>query len=396
MSTNASTYGAISYTYEWTTASSIVLSNTTSIQPTLFITSLGTTLTKLTPLGSVSVTVGGVFTPSSVGDSASLASKSFTSSSFAMDANIITKIELATPSMSTTDGSAKTVARISYPTVSASGGTSSPSFTAPSIVYTFSSGAKTTNTPNSIYGSLTALTQSTTTKKYTFATSVDTLQAGFSKDSDFTTTGKITASDRGTTLGDARYSLTSSQYVIITFNAGDTWVPARGYGSSVSTTTSVSAQVASGLSQAANTVSISSPSITDITTATIPASGGNVASTYYTASAVATYASGSVRATKQVKTRASTNTTYYLDESLLSSTPSSIGCPELAIDYIMSNGGASITGAHLGRNILAETKKGSIATICTATVESTSNITTSRYVDVYQAANQITSYGVIN
>lgn len=87
---------------------------------------------------------------------------------------------------------------LSYPTINAGSTKSTPTITYPSKTYTFSSGATSSSDPETSYGTISM------SKEFT----LEKVQNGFTKvDS---TTGELTATSYGTTIGPSRRSGTVS------------------------------------------------------------------------------------------------------------------------------------------------------------------------------------------
>lgn len=100
---------------------------------------------------------------------------------------------------------------LSYPTISASATSATPTMSGGSITFTYSSGSISGDAPSSTYGTL------TTTRKYTLGSVVNGFTAVNAD------TGVLTATNRGTTIGPARTS------GIVTYTATMTWTPTSSY-----------------------------------------------------------------------------------------------------------------------------------------------------------------------
>lgn len=104
-----------------------------------------------------------------------------------------------------------TAASLSYPNISASATSASPSYDFGDVQYTFSSGSKSTTNPGTTYGTYSG------TLKYSLAAS----QNGFTSVN--TTSGVLTATNRSTTIGNARASAT------VTCTLSMSWTPTSTY-----------------------------------------------------------------------------------------------------------------------------------------------------------------------
>lgn len=104
-----------------------------------------------------------------------------------------------------------TAASLSYPNISASATSASPSYDFGDVQYTFSSGSKSTTNPGTTYGTYSG------TLKYSLATS----QNGFTSVN--TTSGVLIATNRSTTIGNARASAT------VTCTLSMSWTPTSTY-----------------------------------------------------------------------------------------------------------------------------------------------------------------------
>ena len=184
----------VSFTSESTRPGSVSITYGTKVEAD----SLGTTIKNRTSVGTLTATA--------TGEGSKSATKSLT---VYQAGNYVTAIDL-------------TGFAVSYSkSVSASGGTVSPSVTGGSVKFTFTSGGTTTTTPSSTYGSLSS------------AVSYSGSAAnGFSAPNSLS--GSMTASDRATTVGAARNSGT------VTATKEVTWTPTSSYNSAGTKTDSMS------------------------------------------------------------------------------------------------------------------------------------------------------------
>ena len=160
--------------------------------------------------------------------------------------------------------------------VSAAGGTVSPSVTQGSVKFTFTSGSTSTSTPSSTYGSLAS--------SITYSGSAAN---GFSAPN--SSSGAMTVPGRGTTEGGARNSGT------VTATKKVTWTHASSYSGGGTKTDSMSdTDYATQKANEKTTITYGTPSVT-LTVADIPASGGIVSSgtVTYSQSRTQNYTSGS-------------------------------------------------------------------------------------------------------
>lgn len=104
-----------------------------------------------------------------------------------------------------------TAASLSYPNIGAGATSASPSYDFGDVQYTFSSGSKSTTNPGTTYGTYSG------TLKYSLAAS----QNGFTSVN--TTSGVLTATNRSTTIGNARASAT------VTCTLSMSWTPTSTY-----------------------------------------------------------------------------------------------------------------------------------------------------------------------
>ena len=167
------------------------------------------------------------------------------------------------------------VGTFSYPTIGAGATSATPDLSAGfGVLFTFSSGSTSSSTPAATYGSLSVPSNFKLSASQNGFTSVNS------------TTGVLTATNRGTTIGDARTSGT------VTRTLTATWTPTSSY-NTAGTKTSTWSTTAT-CTQAANTLTWNTPTISRTTPVTIAAAGGtdNVA-TGLTYSQTGQYSSGS-------------------------------------------------------------------------------------------------------
>lgn len=235
------------------------------------------------------------------------------------------------------------VGSMSYPAIAAGGGTSTPSNGANTVTYHFSSGSTSTTAPASTYGSL----STTTSYSWPGASGLFTALN--------TSTGAITASSKGTTASDA----TTSPTVTKTVKA--TWTPTASY--NAAGTKTISGTKTATASQNANAATYGKPTVS-MTYGDIPAKGGSVTPTVSFSQSV-TWSSGSTQ------------------------TVTSGGSKSWSGTGVTTSTGA-VSGSSLGTTVKARTK------ITTSTVTVTVNGKSgTKAVDVYQAANAITTYGAV-
>lgn len=167
------------------------------------------------------------------------------------------------------------VGTFSYPTIGAGATSATPDLSAGfGILFTFSSGSTSSSAPASTYGTLSVPSSFKLSASQNGFTAVNA------------STGVLTATNRGTTLGDARTSGTVTRILTAT------WTPTSSY-NTAGTKTSTWSTTAT-CTQAANTLTWNTPTISRTTPVTIAAAGGtdNVA-TGLTYSQTGQYSSGS-------------------------------------------------------------------------------------------------------
>lgn len=167
------------------------------------------------------------------------------------------------------------IGTFSYPTIGAGATSATPDLSAGfGILFTFSSGSTSSSAPASTYGTLSVPSSFKLSASQNGFTAVNA------------STGVLTATNRGTTLGDARTSGT------VTRTLTATWTPTSSY-NTAGTKTSTWSTTAT-CTQAANTLTWNTPTISRTTPVTIAAAGGtdNVA-TGLTYSQTGQYSSGS-------------------------------------------------------------------------------------------------------
>lgn len=167
------------------------------------------------------------------------------------------------------------VGTFSYPTIGAGAISATPNLSAGfGVLFTFSSGSTSSSAPASTYGTLSVPSSFKLSASQNGFTAVNA------------STGVLTATNRGTTIGDARTSGT------VTRTLTATWTPTSSY-NTAGTKTSTWSTTAT-CTQAANTLTWNTPTISRTTPVTIAAAGGtdNVA-TGLTYSQTGQYSSGS-------------------------------------------------------------------------------------------------------
>lgn len=162
---------------------------------------------------------------------------------------------------------------LSYAGISAGATSATPTLSGGSITFTYSSGSTSGDAPSSIYGTL------TTTRKYTLGSVINGFTAVNSS------TGVLTATNRGTTIGPARTSGT------VTYTVTRTWTPTSSY-NAAGTKTDTDSKTAT-CTQALNKMT----SITEVNSnvtyspTTLSAGGGN-STPSYTGNCKLTFSSG--------------------------------------------------------------------------------------------------------
>lgn len=235
---------------------------------------------------------------------------------------------------------------ISYSkSVSAAGGTVTPTLGS-SRTFTFTSGSTSTSTPSSTYGTLTGSNSF-----------IGSAANGFSAPN--ASTGVMTASDRGSTIGEARSSGT------VTYTRSETWTPSSSYNtkgakSDSATDTDYATQVANQIESTTRNSLIASASCGDI-----PASGGSKSLSDITVTATAiyvrTYTSGTVTENREDVVTSLIETSWNREEA--------------------------VSASSLGTTVKSRT---AIATV-TITAEYLSSLTDDVELTIYQAANAITN-----
>ena len=167
------------------------------------------------------------------------------------------------------------VGTFSYPTIGAGATSATPDLSAGfDILFTFSSGSTSSSAPASTYGTLSVPSSFKLSASQNGFTAVNA------------STGVLTATNRGTTLGDARTSGT------VTRTLTATWTPTSSY-NTAGTKTSTWSTTAT-CTQAANTLTWNTPTISRTTPVSMPVGGGtNNVATGLTYSQTGQYSSGS-------------------------------------------------------------------------------------------------------
>lgn len=203
-------------------------------------------------------TSAGTLTATATGEGTKSASKSLT---VYQVGNYVTKIAYSGGSLS-------------YPTIGAGATSASPSILGMAEAFYYSSGSVGSSAPSSTYGTYVI------TRKFSLGSVIN----GFSSvDSD---SGVLTATNRGTTVGDARTS------GVVTRTVTGVWTPTTGY--SAGGTITVTGTLTATCTQEANTLTWGTPVISRTTPVSIAATGGtNNVATGLTYSQKGTYSSGS-------------------------------------------------------------------------------------------------------
>lgn len=167
------------------------------------------------------------------------------------------------------------VGTFSYPTIGAGATSATPNLSAGfGVLFTFSSGSTSSSTPAATYGSLSVPSSFKLSASQNGFTAVNS------------STGVLTATNRGTTIGDARTSGT------VTRTLTATWTPTSSY-NTAGTKTSTWSTTAT-CTQAANTLTWNTPTISRTTPVSMPVGGGtNNVATGLTYSQTGQYSSGS-------------------------------------------------------------------------------------------------------
>lgn len=262
-STPSSTYGYYSSTVSYKLGS--VINGFTAVNSSsgvLTATNRGTTIGNARTSGVVTRTLVGTWTPTASYNSAG--TKTWSGSNTAtctQNGNYVTNLSIVASSLS-------------YPTISAGATSATPTMSGGGITFTYSSGSTSGDAPAATYGTLTI------TRKYTLASVVNGFTAVNSS------TGVLTATNRGTTIGPAR---TSGK---VTYTVTFTWMPTSSYNAAGTKTTSDSSTAT--CTQALNKMT----SITEVKSnviyspTTLSAAGGN-STPSYTGNCKLTFSSGS-------------------------------------------------------------------------------------------------------
>lgn len=272
----SSTYGTYSSSASYTLES--VINGFTSVSQysgTLTSTNRGTTIGNARTSGVVTRKITVTWTPTSNYNSAGTKTDSLSlTATCTQNGNYVTSLEAVARSFS-------------YPTIEAGATSATPSSWGGRTTFVFSSGSKTTTVPSSTYGTLSS------SRIYTLGSVIN----GFTAVNK--TTGVLTATNRGGTIGPAR---TSGK---VTYTATMTWTPTSSYNSAGTKTASDSSTAT--CTQALNTIEslimmqgMTTPVVTSFT-----AAGGNE---QYVMDAV--YTSG----TRQ-QAAYNSNTTYSFNQS---------------------------------------------------------------------------------
>lgn len=167
------------------------------------------------------------------------------------------------------------VGTFNYPTIGAGATSATPNLSAGfGVLFTFSSGSTSSSTPAATYGSLSVPSSFKLSASQNGFTAVNS------------STGVLTATNRGTTIGDARTSGT------VTRTLTATWTPTSSY-NTAGTKTSTWSTTAT-CTQAANTLTWNTPTISRTSPVSMPVGGGtNNVATGLTYSQTGQYSSGS-------------------------------------------------------------------------------------------------------
>ena len=199
-STPSSTYGFYSSTVSYKLGS--VINGFTAVNSSsgvLTATNRGATIGNARTSGVVTRTLVGTWTPTASYNAGG--TKTWSGSSTAtctQNGNYVTSLEAVARSFS-------------YPTIEAGATSATPSSWGGSTTFVFSSGSKTTTVPSSTYGTLSS------SRSYKLGSVVNGFTAVNS------TSGVLTATSRGTTIGPARTS------GIVTYTVTMTWTPTSSY-----------------------------------------------------------------------------------------------------------------------------------------------------------------------
>lgn len=219
----SSTYGTYSSSASYTLES--VINGFTSVSQysgTLTSTNRGTTIGNARTSGVVTRKITVTWTPTSNYNSAGTKTDSLSlTATCTQNGNYVTSLEAVARSFS-------------YPTIEAGATSATPSSWGGSTTFVFSSGSKTTTVPSSTYGTLSS------SRVYTLGSVIN----GFTSVNK--TTGVLTATNRGSSIGPAR---TSGK---VTYTATMTWTPTSSYNAAGTKTVSDSSTAT--CTQALNTI----------------------------------------------------------------------------------------------------------------------------------------------
>ena len=278
-----------------------------------------------------------------------------------------------------------TAASLSYPNIGAGATSASPLYDFGDVQYTFSSGSTSTTNPGTTYGTYSG------TLKYSLAAS----QNGFTSVN--TTSGVLTATNRSTTIGNARASAT------VTCTLSMSWTPTSTYnaaGTKTATRTATATCTQNGNYVTAVTPSATSGYSSHFTyDSNIGAGGGTVSPTgrgqaTYTFSSGATTTSGSVSWTNAgtttfSRTYSGTLATGFtsIDSSSGAVTASSRGTTQGGARSQSVSSTLTVTFTHNSTYSAGGTKSGTLTQSATCTQSANNSSMTSVRIVAYQPDN---------
>ena len=211
---------------------------------TLTATSLGTTISNARTSGTVTGKLVITYThPSGINGGTVTSAEYNSTATCTQNGNYVESISVANVGLS-------------YANIGSNGGSVNPSGSDGTVTFTFTTNATTTTTPSSTYGSL--------TKNASYEM---TDGNGFTLDS--TSTGKVSATSKGTTIGNETTSNTVTKTVCYT------WTPTSSYNSKGTKTTNPCGTATATVKQSGNYVTGLTIASTTISYAAIPCGGGS-------------------------------------------------------------------------------------------------------------------------
>lgn len=205
-------------------------------------TNRGTTIGNARTSGVVTLTNKVIWTPSSSYSAGGIKTATITrTATCTQNGNYVTNLSIVASSLS-------------YPTISAGATSATPTMSGGSITFTYSSGSTSGDAPSSTYGTLSS------SRVYKLGSVIN----GFTSVN--STSGVLTATNRGTTIGPARTS------GIVTYTATMTWTPTSSYNSAGTKTASDSSTAT--CTQALNKVVSCTESNNTLSYPSIAAGGG--------------------------------------------------------------------------------------------------------------------------